>query len=447
MRRRRTKAAALLLGTLLLWLLALTTRRLAVEPQPPTETAPPPALVPPRTAPVTATAPPAPSSDLPIIDAVVVEKEQVCEGEENLVTVRAHMPREGDEGHLRVMIGSTMGQQVPLRSYLPAPGISEPPRYVLVHGKNGQTARVEVPAFKVKPCREARALFIEAGLLPNTIDEYQLWVTIKDVEAKSPFLPKRYEWTFSDGSTETTELPRTTHRFRQEDRLYSSHLVKCTAVSRDGERVMGRAALELANAEYQAVAFKRVVLLSIAGTPRYPEMDSSGSVTSVIRVWHHREKPVQLEKVSLTYVREDGSQHVESEQDASSVLGTSEVAREGVEAELRFDTRTHPDVKMVNYRFTGTSSDGLPVTGHFSLMKPAPQPTPESEPVTNPVLLARILRAREYLKKDTVSDDDLWQLERDGVFADLKVDNAIGDLPHESPGPRRVRSGSLQTVQ
>src|SRR5689334_17758918 len=53
----------------------------------------------------------------PVIDSITVEKDEVCEGEENLVTVRAHTPDDND-AFLHYQIGPTRGSPVALRSYL-----------------------------------------------------------------------------------------------------------------------------------------------------------------------------------------------------------------------------------------------------------------------------------------------------------------------------------------
>ncbi|NTX58525.1 hypothetical protein HR086_45285, partial [Myxococcus sp. CA039A] len=44
-----------------------------------------------------------------------------------------------------------------------------------------------------------------------------------------------------------------------------------------------------------------------------------------------------------------------------------------------------------------------------------------STPVTDPLLLAKVKRARELLGQPFVTDEDLWRLEREGRFKDLKV--------------------------
>jgi hypothetical protein len=54
-------------------------------------------------------------------------------------------------------------------------------------------------------------------------------------------------------------------------------------------------------------------------------------------------------------------------------------------------------------------------------MRPTELPTRERhDPVVDPQLQARILRAREILGQAYVTDEDLWRLEREGFFRGLE---------------------------
>src|SRR5579884_3206871 len=50
----------------------------------------------------------------PIIDEIKVEKPEVCEGEDNLVTVRAHTEN-GTDAYLHYLIDGKLGPSVPVR--------------------------------------------------------------------------------------------------------------------------------------------------------------------------------------------------------------------------------------------------------------------------------------------------------------------------------------------
>jgi hypothetical protein len=61
-------------------------------------------------------------------------------------------------------------------------------------------------------------------------------------------------------------------------------------------------------------------------------------------------------------------------------------------------------------------------------------PTPEDhQPVVDPLLKAKILRAREVLGKPYVTDEDIWRLEREGLMNNLQVG------PPEPQPPRPPR--------
>jgi hypothetical protein len=75
------------------------------------------------------------------------------------------------------------------------------------------------------------------------------------------------------------------------------------------------------------------------------------------------------------------------------------------------------------------------VSGNFALMRPPPRPTPQGHtPVIDPVLKAKILRARELLNKQFVTDEDIWRLEREGLMTDLEIEPAD---PPRAPAPPR----------
>jgi len=127
--------------------------------------------------------------------------------------------------------------------------------------------------------------------------------------------------------------------------------------------------------------------------------------------------------------------------DAAS-LPVSEIPEgPGTEVKVTFDTRAEPDVFAITYSLEGTSADGHPARGTFSIMRPPPRPTKEnSKPVEDPVLLAKIKRARELLHQEFVTDEDIFRLEREGRFADLKVD--ASQKPARTVAPARgVSSG------
>ena len=84
----------------------------------------------------------------PVFDEIRVEKEEVCEGEENLVTVRAHTT-DGNDPFLHYTVAGEAGAQVPVRSFLGRDGKPMPQMAVAFSRGNVATA-VELPPWRVK---------------------------------------------------------------------------------------------------------------------------------------------------------------------------------------------------------------------------------------------------------------------------------------------------------
>ena len=113
--------------------------------------------------------------------------------------------------------------------------------------------------------------------------------------------------------------------------------------------------------------------------------------------------------------------------------------KDGLTTSVVLDTIADPGVFSMTYRLSGHSQDGHPVMGSFSVMRPPPRPTADNSlAVVDPTLKAKIVAAREILGKDTVNDEDLWQLERQGRFADI---TPTSDAPAGGPArPARTAS-------
>jgi hypothetical protein len=383
----------------------------ARAPDPPPE-APAPAPAPERPKAAPAEEPP------PVIDEVSVEKQEVCAGEENLITVRAHTTN-GTDAYLHAAIGGTIGSRVPLRIWPGVDGSYEPPT-VTVFGRGNVMAEAPVPRYRVKDCKPDRNVLLLHRLLPNTVDEYELQARIVEVGAKEnpdarPFRPVSYLWDFDDGSTEKTERPFVTHSYerRKQQSLVSELLIRLTVRGESGEQLRGRTLLQIPNVLFQNFAERGIITILASPTPRFPEIDGEGVVRQVFRLWHHRDEMVRIGKVTAVrhYVEtNDNSPH------ETVSLGVSEIPPgDGVEVELKLDTENEPDVFTVTYYLEGETAEGHPAKGTFSLMRPPPKPTKESHiPVDDPVLLAKIKRAREILGQELVTDEDIWRLEREG---------------------------------
>ncbi len=466
---RRWKAGLAAVGValvvaLIAWLWPEDTPPVATAPPPPsmpgptlTEAAPAPAPQPARTAEAPAQPAEAPKDPAaPVIDEITVEKTEVCEGEENLITVRAHTP-DGTDEFLHYTIGGRIGPRVPVRSWIADDG-EQPKLEVVAFGKNNVATKMEVPEFKVKPCKPQRMALITQNLRANTWGEFDFEVKLIEQPAPGnasvlPFKPRSYEWKFGDGETATTEVPYITHGFegRKQETMFSHFLIEVKVHGSNGEEpVLGRTSLQLLNSVFEDLATKGVVTLQVQLTPRFPELGSDGVVRQKVRLFHLRDRPVFIHnaRVFKHQLNNPTGSSLEQVVDPSSLLGSSIIPPgKGLEFEAKLDTHQEPAAFSLEYALEGKDSEGLPVRGTFSVMRPPQKPTKENNnPVVDPLLKAKIIAARKILNRPYVTDEDLWALERQGKFAEINAKFAAEkggtrpplerpDEPARDPGP------------
>jgi hypothetical protein len=427
-------------AALVAWLLWDSPPEAPPTPKPPAlpgptlaEPGPAPAAALPKPEIVAAPEPPPvqPEPDAPVIDEITVEKKEVCEGEENLITVRAHTSNGTDE-YLNYLVGGRKGQQVPLRSWIADDG-ERPQLEVKVFGRNNVVTSAPVPAFAVKPCKPERLVLITQRLRANTWSEFDFEVKINESGAAGnpaasvlPFKPKLYEWSFGDGEKATTQLPYADHNYegRKQDALYTHLMIEVKVHPEVGEPVVGRTSLQLINPVFEDLATKGVVTLLVQLTPRFPELGSDGVVRQKVRLFHHRDRPVFIHNAVLFRHKTTPGEPVrEQVVDPASLMGTSIVPPgKGIEFEVRLDTNKDTDVFSLEHYVEGKDSEGLTARGSFSVMRPPKLPTKEnSMPVEDPLLKQKILAARRILNRPYVTDEDLWALQRAGKFAELEA--------------------------
>ena len=98
------------------------------------------------------------------------------------------------------------------------------------------------------------------------------------------------------------------------------------------------------------------------------------------------------------------------------------------------------------YRVIGRTDDGYLASGQFSVMRPAEAPTPEKSDfrVQDPQMIAKILAAQRLLGQKSVTDEDIWRLQRLGKLEGATVDRS--QLParwvDEPAGPKGLASSS-----
>jgi len=388
----------------------------------------------------------------PIIDAVTLEKTEVCEGEENLVTVQAHT-EDGHDAFLHFQVGPGSGSPAALRSYLDPSGRPTSHR-VTAFGKNNVATSVDVPTFRVVRCDPAFVAVVERRLLPNTLAEFDFSVILaksgtKETEdaAGLSFRPRSFRWSFGDGTpAEESREPHARHDFgaRPQDTLYSQFLVTVEVIGEDERRIKARHSLELLNPAFEAFAYKGVVQLFSELTPRFPVLSESGVVDQGIRIWHTRAEPVEITKVTVIrqYVDGVGRSPPETLSPASVVGATRIPEGRGLSLRVLLDSRLEPDTLSRDYLLEGRTREGHPARGAFSVMVPPPRPTKERhDPIADPTLIAKIKIAREVLRREYVTDEDLATLDRAGRFANLRVDPVPVAPPAASRPPPRVTGG------
>lgn len=417
-----------------------------VRTRPPSAPAEEPALATARApAPVAAPEAPAPAPPAPpIVDEVLVEKKEVCSGEDNLITVRAHTP-DGNDAFLHYTVGDGTGQRIPVRVWREGPeGAYELPQ-VTVFTRDNVSVTVPIPAYSVKECEPERLVHVMSRKLPNAEDDFEFFAQVAERPVPPgrptprPFVPVRYVWTFDAEAPETTTGPIVPHTLRPPagaPSLYTQHLVRVDIYDAAGRKETGRSSLQLLDTSFENLTKKGIVTLLAVGTPRFPVLDADGVVRQTFHLSHHFRGPVRITRV--TTVRSfQGNKHgpPPPEQVDVASLPVSEVPEgAGTDVKVTFDTHADKDVFSLTYALEGESADGHPARGTFSLMRPPPRPTRDnSTPITDPVLLAKVKRAREFLHQDYVTDEDIFRLEREGRFADLKVEATQAPAQQAAP--------------
>jgi len=353
----------------------------------------------------------------PIIDEISIEKDEVCEGEENLIRVKAHTT-DGSDALLHYVIGGERGQSVPLRTNLLPDG--RPMHYTIaVFGREGISTIVDLPPYVVKRCRPERTLLINYRPKANLTDEMGFTAKLVQSEVnEAAFHPVRYVWDFGDGVTSTTSEPFINHSYarREQMQMYSDYLVLVEAQPQLGPSVFGRTSLQFLNLAFQDLQKFGIVSLVAQGTPRFPLLSERGVVRQRFKIWHYYNQPVEIQRIALLRLDMQGVRHDDGKHADIALLSQTEIpVGESIDVDLSFDTQRYSDTLALVYKFEGTSADGKPAMGEVPVMKPPPKPTREnSTPVRDPAVAAKIKKALRILGRDTVSQEDIWQLEREG---------------------------------
>jgi len=376
----------------------------------------------------------------PIIDAVEVEKPEVCLGEENLVTMHAHTEGNTEDGYLHYRGGGGTGRFLVYRGERPEPDASGKTSDTITQPigtfGRGNVATFTQASYRVKDCKVDHKLLLKYALLPNTIAEFGFSARLIPFGTQARFNAVRYEWDFGDGTVVNTTEPEATHDFTDhlQAHLFESFLVTATAIDASGKRLVGRTGVELPSHYFHNLQTNCMVTLLVRMTPRMPQMDANGVVTQSYRLWHFDPQPIEVTAlfkrevtVESLYANPVGSAshktgglHEETVPDIRSILGTTVIPPSGIEFTLKLDTKQSP-LAAIDYHVEGVTSTGLRVRGQFPLMRPPIPPTRAHHiPISDPVLKAKIARAQELTGHEVITAEDMARLEKQGKFDDLK---------------------------
>ncbi len=412
--------------------------------------------------------PAGPPEPPPVIDDIVLEKKEVCAGEENLVTVKAHTTN-GTDPYLHTVIDGHQGSSFPVTLWRDDNGVVLGAHAITVFGRNNVATTVPLPQYEVKDCRPTYIAAIMQRVRSNTWSDFEFNARVVGIPraptdadrqrgappppVPKPFKPISFTWTFGDGDTTTTLTPIIEHDYegRTQDALYSYFIVGVTIRGAKGETASARIALPLINPAFEALSQKGIVSLLISLDPRFPELGPDGRVTQKVRIWHNQPGPVTIEHAMLTkFYRQAAGQTSPAEVDVGGVLGTSVIppGKEGITTTVVLDPQTEDEVFSKTWDLKGVSAEGFPAVGSFSVMVPPPRPGPDAgSTIFDPLLKQKIILAREMLGKDVVDDEDLWRLEREGAFANLKVTPAEAAAAASAAVAAAVQKGPPSTQQ
>ncbi len=369
-----------------------------------------------------------PTPTEPVIDEIRVDPPVVCDGDEAIVTVRAHMPG-GDDRALHVAVDGVRGSPAPVVIRVEPSGKTRPVVAVVV-GPDDKATTAPVPV-EARTCAPRRRLEVGAHTLVNAPDDWEMTARVLDVptrDGRRPRLPisdvRSYQWTFGDGTRDETPTPTVTHSYagRSQDRRYTTMLVRVEAVLADGSRVAGHQALELANHAYASLHDRDLVRLEGRFRTRFAERRPGGALEQVLTISHIADRPVAVTEVIARESYRDGRGVLEHAVPVKDVLGAPEVpAGRGLETTLRIAADADPALLFVTYLLRGQAADGKPALGSLTIMRPTPIPTADQHvAVTDPQLVRKIEAARKILGKPFVTGEEIARLEREGAFDTLE---------------------------
>jgi hypothetical protein len=326
----------------------------------------------PKQAGLRATAAPAPASTAEptaevVIDAVHVDKTEVCRGEEATVTIDARAA-DGDSTYLNFgVVGNAelLGPRIPLRL---EKSLGRGGMKVYARGKDGSAVLAEVPPITVKDCDAPFTLKVGYARNINMPDRAWLSATVSAAlgSKEPPFEAVAYSWDFGDGTTQETSKPEIEHSYegRVQDTAYSYFLVSVKARDARGRLARASRSLRFVNMGFDPKG---------ASVNVFAAIDTTAPGEEAIWLYHGSELPVVIRRVAVSErASESGSQGdapPARSYDATKLLGFSEIPP-GESLRVRSLSELRPrDANTVRVvEFEGESADGTTATGAFTLI-------------------------------------------------------------------------------
>jgi hypothetical protein len=320
----------------------------------------------------------------PIIDRAIVEKTEVCAGEETFVKVEAHLP-DGANEYLVISVQDPLsgnlqwGSQIPLRFNR---AIDRPIR-VTVQGKGGFRSK-NIPPLKVLDCVTPHQVTIDVERTVAATDRVKLKAHITEPPAEgsaaSPrsFVAHRYEWDFGDGNRETSSASEIEHSYEARDQsvAYSSFVATVKIKDREGNEIQGSHAVAFSNPGFAPLVNEARVVIS-AGVKESPA-PQPGVTTEPEKIWlyHGYSKAVVIEHVRIRETVLEGNKERETfsrEYAPEDLLGFRDLPphESRTTRQLTDFQPTNENETAVRYvEVRGRTADGKDASGTFTLLPP-----------------------------------------------------------------------------
>jgi hypothetical protein len=319
--------------------------------------------------------------NLPIIDAISVEKTEVCRGEENFVNLKVHT-RNGTDAFLLSRFKDPIdgqfimaGNRIPFRLNGPVTD----PMTVTIEG-NMVSQTVAVPSVRVKDCDAANSVNIRIVRTMAVFDRVRLIAEITNKASdgtSAPFIPTTYEWDFGDGEKQAATIASVDHSYegREQNVRQSSFQVAVTVKDRNGLQAHGSTVVSFPNPAFGRLYFKNEVTISIG----VKEVEPGSTEHEKIWLYHGYNKPVHIEKAFLVEKVSANGETRETLRRAyppQELLGLDDVSPKQ-SMTLRDLTDLQPkNPGSVRYvELEGRTSDGKFASGSFSLLARPEVPT------------------------------------------------------------------------